>query len=386
MRLHPPRLRSFAACFVSIALFVLASATSAFAHGVGMSQLKLEVAGTRMDGEWDFDLRDARMAAGLDPAVTGAAGWSELQRHEADLRAVLTRALTIQADSARCLFMVTAAPMAFDGKLNTVTLHVLATSPVAPRRLTMHCDLLFDRDPAHRAYFMVLDERVTSLGVFRANERTASMQVHQFEFWGILGEFIREGTHHIWTGIDHMMFLLALLLPASLLRRGREWAPRAGFASSLREVLKVVTAFTLAHSITLSLAYFGVIRLPSQWVEVGIALSVFAAAWNNLRPFLPERAWAMAFGFGLVHGMGFAGALSNLQLPRHARLLALGAFNVGVELGQLALVIVAMPLLYAASRQRWYPQVVMGLGSLAIAWVSVLWVLERAFGLMLFHR
>jgi hypothetical protein len=157
-----------------------------------------------------------------------------------------------------------------------------------------------------------------------------------------------------------------------------------GLRSSTGEVVKVVSAFTVAHSLTLCTSFLGVVRPPSQWVEVGIALSVFAAAWNNLRPFLPGRAWAMAFGFGLVHGMGFAGALTNLSLPRHARLLALGMFNVGVELGQLALVLVAMPLLYAASRRNWYPRVVMGMGSLGIAWLALVWVLERAFGLALF--
>jgi hypothetical protein len=118
-------------------------------------------------------------------------------------------------------------------------------------------------------------------------------------------------------------------------------------------------------------------------VETGIALSVFAAAWNNLRPFLPGRAWWIAGGFGLIHGLGFAGALNNLSLPRHARVLALGAFNVGVELGQLAIVCVALPLLYAASRRRAYPRFVMGVGSLGIAWLALLWAVQRGTGLTL---
>jgi hypothetical protein len=184
-----------------------------------------------------------------------------------------------------------------------------------------------------------------------------------------------------------MLFLLALLLPATLVRAGHDWQPRSGLGGSIREVAKVVTAFTLAHTITLCLSFFGVLRPPSQWVETGIALSVFAAAWNNLRPFLPGRAWIMAFGFGLVHGLGFAGALANLSLPRHARVLALASFNVGVEVGQLVLVLLVMPILYALSRRRWYPRLVMGAGSLGIAWMAIVWVLERGFNLSLFpHR
>jgi hypothetical protein len=183
-----------------------------------------------------------------------------------------------------------------------------------------------------------------------------------------------------------MLFLLALLLPASLARTATGWAPRDGLRRTTAETLKVVTAFTLAHSLTLALAFYGLVTLPARGVETTIAASVFAAAWNNLRPFLPGRAWAIALGFGLVHGLGFAGALRNLSLPRHARGVALGAFNVGVELGQLAIVVVALPVLYAASRKPWYPRLVMGLGSLVVAWMAVLWMLERGFGVALFAR
>ena len=222
--------------------------------------------------------------------------------------------------------------------------------------------------------------------MLRASERHIEFGVRQFHLGEIVWEFVRDGVAHIWSGLDHLLFLLALLLPAALVRVTHGWLPRAGLWASAREVLKVVTAFTVAHSITLSLAFFGVVRLPAQWIEVGIAASVFAAAWNNLRPFLPGRAWIMAFGFGLVHGMGFAGALGNLSLPRHARVLALASFNGGVELGQLAVVAALLPLLYLGARRGWYPRVVMGLGSLGIAWMAVIWILERAFNLALFAR
>jgi hypothetical protein len=276
--------------------------------------------------------------------------------------------------------------MEWDGQYSTVRFHLLSECPNVPERLTLHCDLLFDIDPTHRAYFSVQDERVTGVGVFRTGERTVTFAVHQFHFWNIAFEFIRDGMWHIWTGFDHMLFLLALLLPAPLVRTGHDWAPRAGLRSSSGEVLKVVTAFTLSHSLTLGLSYFGLVRLPAQWVETGIALSVFAAAWNNLRPFLPGRAWLVALSFGLVHGLGFAGALNNLGLPRSTRMLPLASFNIGVEVGQLALVVLALPILYVASRRKGYVRLVMGVGSLGIAWLAMVWALERAFSLSLFAR
>ena len=269
----------------------------------------------------------------------------------------------VSADGRACSFESVAAPPAREGERDPVRVPFVATCGAPPVRLDMRCDVLFDRDPAHRAYYSVEDARVTHVGVFTQGQRSASVDVRDFQPVGGAVEFVREGMVHIWTGLDHVLFLLALLLPAALVRTPSGWTPRAGLGATAREVLKVVTAFTLAHSITLCLSFFGFLAPPAHWVEVAIALSVFAAAWNNLRPFLPGRAWAMALAFGLVHGLGFAGALKNLALPIHARGVALAAFNVGVELGQLVIVAAVLPIVYAASSRRTYPRLGMGAGS-----------------------
>jgi hypothetical protein len=364
---------------------LLLAAGPAFAHGVGTSQFHMTVDGAHIEGVWDVHVRDARRALGLDPDLAPEAAWLDLRGHEAAFRAMLVRQLTLASDSAACPIELTPAPMEWNREWNVATLHFVSACRAAPTHLSIRCNFMFDLDPTHRAYFAVEDERVTSVGVLRNNLRSVTIDVRQFHFLEVLFEFIREGVWHIWSGIDHMLFLLALLLPAPLVRAEGSWQPRPALWPTAREVVKVVTSFTLAHTLTLCLSFFGVLVPPAQWVETGIALSVFAAAWNNIQPFLPGRAWIMAMTFGLVHGLGFAGALKNLSLPRHAHGLALGAFNCGVELGQLALVIPTLPLLFAASRFRWYPRFLMGLGSLAIAWLALLWVLERGFGVQLFH-
>jgi hypothetical protein len=366
------------------ALATLAAGVAS-AHGLGMSQLRVRVDGPRLDGEWDIQLRDARRAVGLGIETSGEAGWGELAPREASLRAYLARRIFFDADGAACVTEIAAAP-AWQPDSSQLTYRIVSSCPVEPRRLGMRCDVFFDFDPSHRAYYSVQDARVTDLGLFRSEARVVRLDIHHFHAGSDFVEFVREGVRHIWTGLDHLLFLLALLLPAPLARAGGQWSPRPGLAAAAREVLKVVTAFTVAHSLTLGLAFFGLVSFRAQWVEVAIALSVFAAAWNNLRPFLPGRAWAMALAFGLVHGLGFAGALRNLALPIRARGLALAAFNVGVELGQLAIVAPLLPLLYAASRRRFYARFVMGTGSLLIAWLAVLWMLERAFGLPVFGR
>jgi len=149
------------------------------------------------------------------------------------------------------------------------------------------------------------------------------------------------------------------------------------------DVLKVVTAFTIAHSITLSLAALSVIALPSRLVESTIALSVVLAALNNLKPLVAERRWAVAFAFGLIHGFGFASVLTDLGLPQGALLLALVGFNFGVELGQLAIVCAFLPLAYALRDSWFYRRVVFAGGSAAIALLASVWLTERVFNLKL---
>jgi hypothetical protein len=370
------------ACAIGAAFAAfLAGATPASAHGTAISEFRLRVEETRLEGEWDVPLRDARVALGFDPQVDGEEGWRDLRAHEDVLRAYLAGRIAVTADGRPCSVVVGAKAAEWLREQDQVRVALAAVCASRPLHLDLRCDVLFDSDPRHRAYFSLEDARVTHLGVFTAERRSASIDVRDFQIGAGVVEFVGEGMTHIWTGLDHVLFLLALLLPASLVRTGARWTPRATLGPTAREVLKVVTAFTCAHSVTLCLSFFGVLAPPAQWVEVAIALSVFAAAWNNLRPFLPGRAWLMALAFGLVHGLGFAGALKNLALPMHARGVALAAFNAGVELGQLVIVAVALPLLHAASRRRWYPRLVMGAGSLVIAWLAVLWILERGLGL-----
>jgi hypothetical protein len=194
-----------------------------------------------------------------------------------------------------------------------------------------------------------------------------------------LATYLDEGVWHIWTGYDHILFLLSLLLPAVLVRSASGWEPRPSFRAALVDVAKVVTAFTIAHSITLSLAALSLVAPPSRWVESGIALSVVLAALNNLFPVVAEGRWMAAFGFGLLHGFGFAGALQDLGLPTSSLALSLFGFNLGVEAGQLAIVIAFLPLAFALRATPAYRRLVFGGGSAAIAVIASVWLVERAF-------
>jgi hypothetical protein len=171
------------------------------------------------------------------------------------------------------------------------------------------------------------------------------------------------GIEHILTGWDHLLFLFVLLL------RGGQWLSLA----------KIVTAFTLAHSITLALAALDVVVLPGRLVEAVIALSIAAVAAENLflRPVVARR-WVVSFCFGLVHGFGFSSVLRAIGLPAHGLLLSLFGFNAGVELGQALVVALALPALVLVGKTRWERRVVWS-SSAAILLVGVVLFFERAF-------
>ena len=142
-------------------------------------------------------------------------------------------------------------------------------------------------------------------------------------------------------------------------------------------MLKVVTAFTLAHSVTLSLAVLDVVHFPSRWVECGIALTVLLGALNNLKPVIVKRRWAVAFAFGLVHGFGFAAILADLGLKGANLALSLVGFNAGVEIGQLAIVACVLPVAFVLRRTPAYRRAFMPAGAVAIGVIATYWLLAR---------
>jgi hypothetical protein len=187
------------------------------------------------------------------------------------------------------------------------------------------------------------------------------------------------GVHHIWVGIDHILFLLALLLPSVLRRRDGRWVGVDGFRPALIHVIKVVTLFTIAHSVTLSLAVLGVVQVSSRIVESIIAISIAFAALDILVPVFRGRIGVVVFVFGLFHGFGFASVLSEMGIAPKFLALSLIGFNVGVELGQAAIVTLAFPILFLLRSTVLYTRLTLRPAAAALILVSLYWFVERAF-------
>jgi hypothetical protein len=328
---------------------------------------------TVIDGRWDIALRDLDFAIGLDADGDRQLTWDEVRSRHADIAAYALARLRLPAG---CRMRVSGHQIDrhTDGAYTVLLLRGECQTGAA---FSIDYRLFADLDAQHRGlasisangrtYSAVLGDGHTQLAVDGTGAQPGSEM--DSGAWRQAADYLRLGTWHIWTGYDHILFLLSLLLPAVL---------ATGWRQATADVLRVVTAFTLAHSITLSLAALQIASLPSRLVESAIAASVAIAAANNVWPLVRGKRWLAAFLFGLLHGFGFAGVLGGLGLPRNATVAALAAFNIGVELGQLAIVAAFVPMAYAVRRTWIYQQAMVKGGSACIALLAMAWLAERA--------
>lgn len=358
----------------------LGAATPVLAHKASDSYLTLQVQGQQVQGQWDIALRDMDFALALDADGDGEIRWGELRTRQADIAAWALGALALQR-GGRCALQVTQLQVDDHSDGAYAVLHLAGSCPLASGELGVHYRLLFAQDALHRGLLRVGVDGVSHsavMGPETAQQRFSPQAPSPLAQWG---QFWVEGVWHIWIGFDHILFLVSLLLPVVLVRRAGQWQGVERLGQALREVLWVVTSFTLAHSITLSLAALGVVSLPSRWVESAIALSVVLAALNNLWPLVQGRRWLIAFIFGLIHGFGFASVLADLGLPQEGLVLSLVGFNVGVEAGQLAIVAAFLPVAYALRHTALYRRGVFVGGSVLTVAIALVWLTERALDL-----
>ena len=408
------RCRAAAGCrLLALAVIALLFGTTpaAEAHKPSDSYLSIRVEGSRVSGQWDIALRDLDYAISLDTDDDGTLTWGEVRGQATRITAYAFDRLSLRLGGLPC------APRIEDLLIDehsdgayAVLRFVAAGCDRAPddAPLEVTYGLFFDVDPQHRGLVNVSFERPTELRSstgYDAERGALETMLAGHSDVAILGPdrrastfarrtpsplttaatFIQNGVWHIWTGFDHMLFLISLLLPAVARRDDGTWHVVPRFSDALTGTVKVVTAFTVAHSITLSVAALGIVDLPSRLVESLIALSVAVAAANNLLPlFDPRSTWRVALLFGLIHGFGFASVLTDLGLGRQAIALALVSFNVGVEIGQLAIVSLLLPMAFALRRTAGFRWGVMTAGSIAIVVVAVAWLGERALLLRIF--
>jgi hypothetical protein len=350
---------------VALLIALVTLSARAGAHTLGLSRSEWRVESATLAVRIELARADAlALAPSADVDADGALAASELAAEGVARRAVGER-LRIEAAGVACVLeSATLALQEEDGVLFD------ARYRCGEGARTAELGALFAVLPAgHRqAAFVHVGEAAPREALLHAGASglalgSAEGRAEPTSRLDVARDYVVLGVEHIWFGIDHVVFLLGLVL----------------IGGRLRDVVAMATAFTIAHSITLALAVLELVVPSGAIIEPLIALSVAYVGVENLRGTEPEKRWRITAAFGLVHGFGFAGALAEVGLPQESVPLALLSFNVGVELGQLAILAAVVPLLARLHARRWFRERAVPILSGAIVLVGVGWFVERVF-------
>jgi len=315
--------------------------------------------------------------ASTQPA-TSAPTPEQLQAKQAAITQVIQASLVVEVnEQAQSLDFIDQSVVLHNDGLYVRQRFSGLSVPAPVRFVVVRYGFFNQNDKLGRAFFKLQlgQEEVSS--VFDSSKETQRFALGESKRWATMGLFTQEGAMHIWGGPDHLLFLFTLLLPGlMLLQRGSDTSSVGTRAAGLF-ALKVITAFTLAHSVTLLASVMDWITLPSRWIESAIALSIMLSAALNLQKRIVFSHWKLALVFGLIHGMGFANGLRELGLSHLYFMETLLAFNIGVELGQIAAVLaVGIPIVLLARNDQskaWLTRWI----SVAVFLIALFWLIER---------
>ena len=361
---------------------------AAWAHKGSDSYLTLTPRDDFVEARWDLALRDLETIVGLDADGDGSITWGELKAKRSAVESRALSRLRVSADGEP----VAAVPtdlLVDEHSDGTYAVLMLRLDAPPSATLSVTYDLLFDRDPTHRGLVRYDAAGGTATHVLSPEANVVTLD--PLAEAGLIDTFVTyvgEGFDHLLIGLDHVLFVVTLLIPAVLVREAAggfdtsaTWRPVERFWPALLGLLKILTVFTLAHSLTLWLATAGWVRPPTRVIESLIALSIVVAAVLAMRPVVRVPGWGLAFGFGLIHGFGFANVLLDLGLGATALAVSLLGFNVGVELGQAAVAATLFLPAFAARRTAAYRWVAVYGINVVIILIGLIWVAERTLNL-----
>jgi HupE / UreJ protein len=367
------------ALLLSLALLVPGLALG---HSLGASYLTVDMqADAHLAGSWEVRVAELNDQLDLDADGNGEVTWGELDHESSRISDYILGRLEIKAGGDRCRLARGRDLLNQRSDGYYLVLRFTGDCPARAAPVSVASRLFFERDTTHRVLLKFERAGAVTSTVLTPREPRAEIEHDAGRPLQTVIKFAREGVRHIWIGYDHVAFLLLLLLPAVLVSRrtGDEdtWQPADRWPAVAGAVLRIVTAFTLAHSITLSLATLGIVVPPERPIEAGIAASVIVAGIINLFPRLARRGTLLAFAFGLLHGFGFANVLRELDLSSASLAWPLAGFNFGVEMGQLTIVLLALPIIYAARQSPLYPRRIVPLASIGVSVLAGAWLMQR---------
>lgn len=390
---------SFIFTFLLLAFF----SQTVLGHAPDQSMIFLRIYENGMGGRFEMEVKDINITLGtnLDAGIS-----------EDDIAPHLTQLKNYFIENSKFESSLGNHEVVFNDELEILLLDLgtfvimdfdLTNGNPVPDALDITYTGVFDKVSNHQGVVVVEynwkagifnNEALISL-IFTPSSTTQTLDLTDASVMKGFLTMIWMGIWHIFIGLDHILFILALVLPAVvvLLKKGdskvflparvpglgsvNNWKPVDKFKPAIIYVITIITFFTISHCITLSLAALDIFNLPSRLVETLIALSIALAAWHNIKPIF-KKDWVIAFGFGLFHGFGFASVLGDIGLSGEYMVLSLLGFNLGVELGQVAIICVVFPILFLLRNTKYYARILV-YGSLLLIVISLYWFVERAF-------
>ncbi|MGI9586503.1 MAG: HupE/UreJ family protein [Acidimicrobiia bacterium] len=377
---------------VAAAIASIAMAGVAAGHSGVQSYVYLDIFDEAIQGEIHYPVADLGEVLGvaIPTEPDEAAAWAEANEQLVHNYSSAHMAMSdLEGSEWPIVFGAFEGMDFFDSAYLIVQFDVDQAFVEVPRQFIVSYDAIIHAKPERDALLAIatdfgsgtFNNESDILLRFTASDTTQTVDLGETSFWSGVGGTIRLGVEHIRIGTDHILFIVALVLPAVLvIGAGARWLPARSFGASLWRVLKIVTMFTVAHTITLTLGGLGIVELPAALVETVIAVSIILAALHNIKPIFVNKEWLIAFGFGLIHGFGFAGLLSDLGLTQSRQFVSLLGFNLGIEIGQAIIIMMIVPALFLARRTRAYVPA-MYVGSAVLIAIAGAWAIERAFGL-----
>lgn len=375
----------------ALCLFLLTAGATAtvLAHTVGENYIFVNFRDQTIDGRFEIHFDDLRDKVGVTIEGDGPDARASVAASASRVHEYIRRHFSIgpPAGSPYELEFTAADVLALPHGSFAQYQFRSHTGPL-PDRLQLHHAMLYEGDRFHRGLLLVEYNEKTRRNygeeyvamVFGPTNAAQSLDLTSIPALMRPRDMIWQGMLHIWIGLDHILFLVALMLPTVVAFGNPSWTPVARFPRAAWSLLRVITVFTIAHSVTLVLAAMGFLDVPSRLVEAVIALSILLVALNNITGTVRDGSLFVILGLGLFHGLGFASVMGHLPIRMNALLKGVVGFNIGVELGQVAIVAVLFPALFLARTHPLYVPVVLKAGSVALMLVSGAWFVQRAFG------
>ncbi len=372
-----------------IIMLALCAGQQALAHKPSDAYIDLQTQGNQVQLRWDIALRDLDLLLDLDSNRDGQLSWAEVRRRHPEIGRAALESLSLQTAGGTCKPGTVSHALVQHSDGVYAVLSLPAECPSKADQVQLTYRMFREIDPSHRAIVKHGDAstvitpdakpvNLVLIGPRGSEEKTLASAQNLTDSSSMLSH-IQNGMHHILVGWDHLAFIVLLVLPAVLWRHKGRWQAARDARASLKGILLTVTAFTLAHSITLSASVLQWLTPPSRWVESAIALSILVAAGMNLFGSKRARWWPIAMLFGLVHGFGFASALNDAGLVGGSLAWGLLGFNLGVELGQLLFIALLWPLIWFSRNLKFWSQAAVPALSSLLAIAGGIWLLERLF-------